>query len=417
MRTMKPFQIGILHLMSTKNKTIALFPEGPIAFDGSKHFYSKGERLYIDRLAQHFKEVLVVSLYFRPGDPYYETCTHSVFESPNIRFVEIRPAGSGGVLSKINQIRKSFITSAKALKQADVAYLFLPSYHSAAACLAARMLKKKIIVYGADDWVKASESMFKWPRLRKTPFFYAYKLLNLIMEASIIRSATFAVVAGGQLRQKYRSFGTSTYLTSPRMTLCREDIRERENTCNDKIIKVITVGALIHDKAQHYLLKAFHQVLNTIPTSELLIIGSGPEYERLVTLSHQLGINDKVHFLGFVEEEETLYDLLFSADIFVLTSITEGFPRVLYEAMATRLPIVTTDVGGIPFLLKNELNALVVPEGQPEKIAEAIIRMVDNTTMRFEIIREAAKTLDKIFSEMDASQIANLIYKHSVFEL
>ena len=51
-----------------------------------------------------------------------------------------------------------------------------------------------------------------------------------------------------------------------------------------------------------------------------------------------------------------LYDLLFSSDIFALSSITEGFPRVLYEAMAMRLPIVT-DVGGIPYLLKNGVNA------------------------------------------------------------
>ena len=78
----------LLTIMDTRDKVIAL-SEGPIASDGSRYFYSKGERLYIDNIARHFKKVILISLQFRPGDPQYMTCIHSEFQSQNISFIEI----------------------------------------------------------------------------------------------------------------------------------------------------------------------------------------------------------------------------------------------------------------------------------------------------------------------------------------
>ena len=114
-----------------------------------------------------------------------------------------------------------------------------------------------------------------------------------------------------------------------------------------------------------------------------------------------------------MESEKDLYQYLIDADIFVLSSVTEGFPRVLYEAMAHRLPIVTTDVGGIPFLMQDGLNARVVKSGDIYALSEAIINVLEDAQLRKNIIKASSKTLEDIFARINPEQIPDLIKKHS----
>jgi glycosyltransferase involved in cell wall biosynthesis len=279
--------------------------------------------------------------------------------------------------------------------------------------LALNIFRKKHIVYGADDWVQASESMFRWPEKKNTLFYRAYASLNKYMEKVVVSSALFGVAAGGQLIEKYNVYGCQTYPTSPRMTLSRSDIFERENTCEGEKITFINVGSLIHDKAQHVLLEAFSLCCQNHENLELNIVGDGPERMNLELLSEKLGIANKVHFLGYIEEESTLYGYLRNADVFALSSVTEGFPRVLYEAMAMRLPIVTTDVGGIPFLLSNKENALLVKPGNPSQLSESLNVVIEDNNLRKKMIRIASQTIEEVFTRMDGSQISKLLLKHN----
>jgi len=389
-------------------------PEGPIAFDGAVYRYSKGERLYLDNLAKHFHEVILVAFVFREGDPAYESCIHSPFSAKNITVIELPGAGPSqpGVGKKLWQFLKIFVLLLRVLPAADLLYLFLPSYPSALGWLAGRILRKKHIVYGADDWVQASESMFKWDNLRGSWFYRLYAWLNRSMEHLIVRSALFGVAAGGLLREKYNKFGCPTYDTTPRMTLGQSDVYERLDTCDSSAIMLITVGALIHDKAQYLLIEAFARLAGRNDLLRLKIVGQGPEEGKLKRLANELGVANKIEFVGYIEEEERLYELLRSADIFVLSSVTEGFPRALYEAMAIRLPIVTTDVGGIPHLMTDKVNARVVRSGDVDGLALAIDEVINDGGLRQRMIREAAKTMDTVFARMNPAQIAVLVEEY-----
>ena len=397
-----------------KDMIIALMPEGPIAFDGSQYRYSKGERLYLDNLASHFRQLLLVCFVLREGDEAYETCLHSPFQAENLTVIELPRGRSGqaGVLGKAIQFAKVFFLLLKIVPKADLLYLFLPSYPSAMGWLAAKINRKPHIVYGADDWVQASASMFKWESLRGGMFYRLYAWLNRKMERAIVRSARFGVAAGGQLRDKYTEFGCPTYDTTPRMTLTRDDIFEREDSCQNETITLINVGALIHDKAQHVLIEAFALAAKKDERLRLMIVGDGPRRDELKRLAEKLDVLGKIKFTGYVEEEAKLYALLRAADIFVLSSVTEGFPRVLYESMTMRLPIVTTNVGGIPNLLKDRVNARVVAANDVPALATAIIDVASDEVLRKAMIRAASTTMDGVFERMNPAQIAMLIRQH-----
>lgn len=399
---------------NTKDMVLAVMPEGPIAFDGQHYRYSKGERLYLDNLAGHFKEVVLVTFVFREGDPDYETCIHSRFMAPNLKVIEL-PAKGGlrrGVFGKAIQFLKIFLLLLRIVPRFDLLYLFLPSYPSAMGWIAARLHRKRHIVYGADDWVQASETMFKWDNLRGTTFYRLYAWLNRTMERAIVRSAAFCVAAGGQLREKYKAIGAPTYDTTPRMTMTVADVFERKDTCQGETITLINVGALVPDKAQHLLLAAVTPLIKADGRVRLQIVGGGPREDELKVLAGELGIAHRVEFTGYVQAEEALYGLLRCADIFVLSSVTEGFPRVLYESMAMRLPIVATACGGIPYLMENDVNAKLVPVGDVGALTTAVAALIEDSALRRSLITRAAVTMDGVFKRMDPAQIAKLVETH-----
>ncbi|MFL2840381.1 MAG: glycosyltransferase [Pseudohongiellaceae bacterium] len=400
----------------TSKLTLLVLPDGPISFDGSNYKYSKGERLYLDNLAKDFKEVQLATFVLRDGDEFFESVLHSSFNSKNIKIIELPGPRFKypGVIMKAFQFLKVFIRLLFVMRHVDVCYLFLPSYPSALAWGASKIWRKPHIVYGADDWVQASESMFRWKKKKHSFFYKAYAKLNEKMERSIVRTAAFGVAAGGQLVEKYQSFGCASYPTTPRMTLSPRDIYEREDTCLGDYVELINVGGLIHDKAQDQLLKSFAIALKQHKNLKLKLIGEGPEKENLILLAKNLSITSKVNFVGYVEEESVLYDYLHNADVFVLSSVTEGFPRVLYEAMCMRLPIVTTNVGGIPYLMKHNKNALIVKSGDIEQLADAICNIVQDSDLRRRLIREGSRTLDTAFGNIDSSQISKLLKLHFV---
>ncbi len=119
-------------------------------------------------------------------------------------------------------------------------------------------------------------------------------------------------------------------------TLKTQDIEDKYKHIFEKKV-VITIGRLTEQKAQWILLEAFSKIEEDV---HLIILGSGEKEEELKTLSKKLGIEKRVFFLGF---QSNPFKFLYNADIFVLSSLWEGFGNVIVEAMRCELPIISTD--------------------------------------------------------------------------
>ncbi len=153
---------------------------------------------------------------------------------------------------------------------------------------------------------------------------------------------------------------------------------------------VLFVGRLAEKKGVKYLIEAMKQ-LDTI----LVITGDGPLRRELKVQAKS--IEDRVIFLG-VKTHEELKEIYASADILVIPSVTavdgdqEGSPTVLMEAFASRIPVIATRTGGIPELLKDGVNGILVEEKKPEEIAKAVRKLLENAGLRERITEEAYKT-------------------------
>lgn len=126
-------------------------------------------------------------------------------------------------------------------------------------------------------------------------------------------------------------------------------------------------------KDQTTLLKAARIVANAEPDFRLIIVGDGPDREELIRLSNRLGLSERAFFRGFREDVKTQ---LAAADLFVLSSLSEGISLTLLEAMAAGLPVVATDVGGNREVVADGQTGLLVPPSSPEALAKAILTLM-----------------------------------------
>jgi glycosyltransferase involved in cell wall biosynthesis len=138
--------------------------------------------------------------------------------------------------------------------------------------------------------------------------------------------------------------------------------------------RAIHVARLIYPtKDQVTLLHAVRRVVDAEPGFSLDIVGDGPYRAELEALCDELKLRRHVRFLG---QRDDVHALMSQADMFVLSSITEGLSITLLEAMATGLPIVATRVGGNPEVVADGETGLLVPPRSPDALAEAILRLV-----------------------------------------
>jgi glycosyltransferase involved in cell wall biosynthesis len=134
---------------------------------------------------------------------------------------------------------------------------------------------------------------------------------------------------------------------------------------------VLAVGRLSKEKAHADLVEAL-ALLSDIPV-HMVLVGEGPEYDALICLAANRHV--PLTMAGHISDVAPYFAL---ADVFILPSHSEGSPNVLLEAMAAALPIVATDVGGIPDAVTNGKEALLVPSSKPDRLAEAIRSLLTN---------------------------------------
>ncbi len=159
-------------------------------------------------------------------------------------------------------------------------------------------------------------------------------------------------------------------------------------------VRLLNVGRLSEHKAQHVLIAACARLKAAGVAFTCDIIGEGERREALAAQIAQEGLSDVVHLLGPRYHDEILASYR-RYHLFVLTSVVEGMPLVLMEAMNAGVPIVTTAVGAIPELVGD--TALLVPPNAPEAVAEAILRVVRGEIDREQMAAAAHERLRTYF--------------------
>lgn len=150
---------------------------------------------------------------------------------------------------------------------------------------------------------------------------------------------------------------------------------------NDDLIHFLFLGEIGQRKGIYDILHALAQNIEKVNGKIRLHVGGGGDVDKLTRLIHELNLDEIVVYEGWVSGEEK-NRLLSLADAFVLPSFNEGLPISILEAMTYQLPIITTPVGGIPEVVEDNVNGLLVDPGDVLSIGEAILRVVNDKEFR-----------------------------------
>ncbi|MEO1196953.1 MAG: glycosyltransferase [Pseudomonadota bacterium] len=219
-----------------------------------------------------------------------------------------------------------------------------------------------------------------------------------------IARARFVACISDFARSQGMIFADRTHWDKMKIIHCGVDPDRYGNMRAEAGQHLVFVGRLAAVKGVAMLLRAVAELAPSHPDLKLTLIGDGPERAGLETLSRQLGVAAQVTFAGARTQAEVA-ETLATANLFVLPSFAEGVPVVLMEAMAARVPVITTQIAGIPELVEDGVSGRLVPPGNlPELVAAIKEVLADPSAARamgdagrikieaeFDIAKEAVK--------------------------
>lgn len=181
-----------------------------------------------------------------------------------------------------------------------------------------------------------------------------------------------------------------------------------KNIYNKNGIVLITVGRLSKEKNQIMMIHVLAEVVKEYHNIRLIIVGDGKERGYLEQEAANLGVKKNIEFVGKVVDVE---NYLCNADIFLLSSLYEGVPLSILEAMAAGLPIVSTNVGGIKDIVTD--NGVLVPPNDVNKMKEAIIELIQKPEFRQELGKRSLINVAKYDASNIAKEYTKLYQKYS----
>lgn len=187
-----------------------------------------------------------------------------------------------------------------------------------------------------------------------------------------------------------------------------QKVREQLSLSEEKVT-VVTVTRLHPEKNPSDFIRAASIVKRKHGNVQFLVVGDGRLMGELKSMSSELGISDDVIFAG---EREDVPGLLKASDIFVLTSLWEGLPVSVLEAMASSLPVVATDVGGTREVIDNGVTGILVPRENPEELAAAIGTLIENPERRKQMGFRGRERVEEYFTLKGMIENIEGLYEH-----
>jgi glycosyltransferase involved in cell wall biosynthesis len=334
-----------------------------------------------EALAKHYDKVCVCA-------PVVRKAPHQHFDEPldakNLELIA-QPSWNTTAHSMFHLLGIAS-AYARTCRQADVLFVREICPYTVVLYVFAALFRKPMC-----HWIVGDTVSLLRIGTRRGRVFDALALLYALQDRLITRLGRWltngALICNGrELARAYASPRTTEVVSS---TIEERDFFLRDDTCQRPVVRILFVGFIRPEKGIEYLLEAVSKLSPDV-TWELEIVGPDvfPKYRKKLdeTVSAR-GLQDRVHWTGYVPNGEPLFEHMRSADLFVLPTLSEGTPHVLVEARANGLPCISTTAGGVPSTVTDEYDALLVPPKDPRALVLAIERVIRDGELRRRLIR------------------------------
>lgn len=277
---------------------------------------------------------------------------------------------------KILAYLKAYIIGIRRLLHNDFPYIFYPNSFSYLALICI-LLKKPYGIY-----IRGKEG------------------IDSRISRYIFKNASIVLTVSPAFTNKVKALGGNSETIRPMIDYSSSDIVRNRSYQNKEKYQLLFLSRVEYPKGIADLIQALEILVKQgIQDFYLTIVGNGPDYEAIQVMIQQLNLKKYVNLVGLVTENEKIRKYYLDSDIFISPSHHEGFPRVLYEAMIFGTPIITTMVGSISYLMKDNYNCISIETRDPEGIAQKLHSVITNYSAIGDLANNATLTIDNYLSQ------------------
>ncbi len=264
------------------------------------------------------------------------------------------------------------------IKRADAVLINLPNYLSILAWWVCLLQRKRFAIRMAGNWPEVirlafhNHGMFVLGNIAACPHQLLVKAIVKTSDVTIVNGQELADIYGRNNPHVVRVVSSTFHNTDIASTIAGSGFDE---------CQILYAGRLQLDKGLSELFQAAKDLLAEGLKLRILLAGEGCRREDIRKEAEELGIIDRVEFLGWIAIEK-LKDIYRTCDIFVFPSYSEGMPKVITEAMANGLPVVVTNVGGMPSIVQDGKTGFVVPKKDAPALQNALRKLILDKPLR-----------------------------------
>jgi glycosyltransferase involved in cell wall biosynthesis/acetyltransferase-like isoleucine patch superfamily enzyme len=352
----------------------------------NKTYYCNGAfGRYLDELANNFEKIYLVV----PVSKIDKEKNEYSIKSPNIIVQGVY--NYNGYISAIKNAKKIKKEIANySLLWEGIIYIRWPvPFFKYVSKIAERKLLP-VTYHLVGDSYSVIKDGSKYNKLKRIIMLVFARIIDFRTKKEIKKYPT--LINGNGLNRLFSMKNTNVKCIRTSTLLDTEIVSNPVLTTNE-IIRLLYVGYIRHEKGLKFLIDAVYQISKNHKI-ELTIIGNGDELKDLQNYCENNSI-DSVVFKGYIPIGSNLFMEYKDKDIFVLPSISEGTPRVLLESMANAVPIIASNVGGIPFTIENGYNGILIESGNSVVLANTILSVYNNYQLRQKLVKNGIEFAKK----------------------
>ena len=276
-----------------------------------------------------------------------------------------------GKIGKVISYFKMLFLMINTISKYDFVYIFYPGHVPLMASFVSMLLRKKYALY-----IRGQHN------------------IETKLGSFIIKGAEFCLTVSDLLKEQLLINNNNCETIAPMIDFSKKDILLDRTYSKDGITRCLFVGRVELRKGIYDLVDAIEVLNKETDNLHFDIVGGGDSFDEL---SERFKNVSNVNFRGQISDTKELLEMYRRVDMFVFPSHDEGFPRVLYEAMMARTPVITTMVGGIGGFMKDRHNCLAIESQSSESIVKVVKEMLDSEELRMNLVEQATQDVLKLF--------------------
>ena len=350
-----------------KNKILAIFTVKNFVFYNNKYYTYGGFGSYLSEISSNFKKVHLVAHVRNtfPPEGWYDVC-----HVKNLEVFHLLPTINP--ITFFLYLPHTVYVSIRSLINVNIVHVRMPDFTGVIGGVLCIIFKIPYFTHIIADWKLQCINMPFSRKFFLGTFMKVYFLIYLQFERYVAsRSIIFA-----QGRTVYsRLYKLNKCIQTISTAHYNHHITKIQPKCNKKIVKLLTVGRLNTLKNHALIIDAIKKLNNIEPNIawKLSLIGTGPLYQFLHEHAAKLCILEHISFEGKINYGDPLFSYFDDSDIFVLSSLSEGTPKVLLESLARSLPVVSSEVSGVPDIIKHKERGLLFRPSDVDGLVDCIL--------------------------------------------